>query len=133
AQHNAAEEEKRCDTRHAVCCREGGGVRQHRRQTILRARLPVWIASLLHAAKRLRSDRARRKKVYRLLHRKLVLHGVGVKEGNFQPTYVFPEEVKMLVRSVFSQNILDYPDPCHDQVLHVTVEDLHKLEIKCKV
>lgn len=35
-------------------------------------RLPVWIASLLHVAKRLRSDCARRKKVYRLLHRKLV-------------------------------------------------------------
>lgn len=35
-------------------------------------RLPVWIASLLRAAKRLRSDGARRKKVYRLLHRKLV-------------------------------------------------------------
>lgn len=35
-------------------------------------RLPVWIASLLRAAKRLKSDGARRKKVYRLLHRKLV-------------------------------------------------------------
>ncbi|TKS88097.1 hypothetical protein D9C73_022221 [Collichthys lucidus] len=92
--------------------------------------LPVWIASLLHVAKRLRSDCARRKKVYRLLHRKLMFHRVGVNEGNlFQPTYVYPEEVKMLVRSVFSQNILDYPDPCHDQVMHVTIEDLHKLEI----
>lgn len=35
-------------------------------------RLPVWMASLIHAAKRLRSDPARRKKVYRLLQRKLV-------------------------------------------------------------
>lgn len=33
-----------------------------------------------------------------------------------QPTYVYPEEVKMLLRSVFSQNICDYPDPCHDNV-----------------
>ncbi|TMS09202.1 hypothetical protein E3U43_014749, partial [Larimichthys crocea] len=139
AQHNGAEEERRCDTRHAVCCREGAGVRRRWRQTVLRASevterahrpahsseattphglecrlmqssdlvlstklhhrligatsqtslpsmtppmddyvdlccsfgLPVWIASLLHVAKRLRSDCARRKKVYRLLHRKL--------------------------------------------------------------
>lgn len=35
-------------------------------------RLPAWMASLLHVAKRLRSDCTRRKKVYRLLHRKLV-------------------------------------------------------------
>lgn len=35
-------------------------------------RLPVWIAPFLHVAKRLRSDCARRKKVYRLLHKKLV-------------------------------------------------------------
>ncbi|XP_076577742.1 uncharacterized protein LOC143314561 [Chaetodon auriga] len=92
--------------------------------------LPVWIASLLHAAKRLKSDCARRKKVYRLLQRKLMFHRVGVKEGNLcLPTYVYPEEVKMLLRSVFSQNICDYPDPCHNQVVYVTVEDLHKVDI----
>lgn len=46
-----------------------------------------------------------------------MFHRVGVKEGNLcQPTYVYPEEVKMLMRSVFSQDICDYPDPCHDQV-----------------
>lgn len=148
-------------------------------------RLPVWMASLIHAAKRLRSDPARRKKVYRLLQRKLVgsftqtnqyldiwwscnnynntvdnsnsyhassliypqglffhihshkqswisflffsfillsllfqmFHRVGVSEGNpRQPTYVYPEEVKMLIRSVFPLDVCDYPDPCHDQV-----------------
>ncbi|TDG97017.1 hypothetical protein EPR50_G00220910 [Perca flavescens] len=93
--------------------------------------LPVWMASLLHAAKRLRTDLARRRKVYRLLQRKLMFHRVGVKEGDlFQPTYVYPEEVKMLIRSVFSQDICDYPDPCHDQVVYLTVEDLHKVPIK---
>lgn len=46
-----------------------------------------------------------------------MFHRVGVKDGSLcQPTYVYPEEVKMLLRSVFSQNICDYPDPCHDQV-----------------
>ncbi|XP_034427734.1 coiled-coil-helix-coiled-coil-helix domain-containing protein 7 isoform X2 [Hippoglossus hippoglossus] len=93
-------------------------------------RLPVWIASLIHTAKRLRSDPARRKKVYRLLQRKLMFHKVGVSEGNLrQPTYVYPEEVKMLIRSVFPQNVCDYPDPCHDQVVRVTAEDLHKVKI----
>ncbi|KAM6908616.1 uncharacterized protein PEZ65_016846 isoform 2-T2 [Lycodopsis pacificus] len=92
--------------------------------------LPVWIASLLQAARRLKSDRARRKKAYRLLQRKLMFHRVGVKEGDlFQPTYVYPEEVKMLMRSVFSQDICDYPDPCHDQVVYLTLEDLHKVDI----
>ncbi|TNN61167.1 Coiled-coil-helix-coiled-coil-helix domain-containing protein 7 [Liparis tanakae] len=78
--------------------------------------LPAWIASVLHAAKRLRSDRARRRKAYRLLQRKLMVHGVGVKEGDrVQPTYVYPEEVKTLVRSVFPEDVRDYPDPRHDQ------------------
>uniref|UniRef100_A0A1A8HVG1 Uncharacterized protein n=1 Tax=Nothobranchius kuhntae TaxID=321403 RepID=A0A1A8HVG1_NOTKU len=92
--------------------------------------LPFWIASLLHATKRLRSDHARRKKVYRLLQRKLNLHRVGVRKGSqTQPTYVFPEEVKMLVRSVFPKDICDHPNPCHSNVVYITVEDLHALEI----
>ena len=46
-----------------------------------------------------------------------MFHKVGVSEGNLrQPTYVYPEEVKVLIRSVFPQNVCDYPDPCHDQV-----------------
>ncbi|KAK5849736.1 hypothetical protein PBY51_014045 [Eleginops maclovinus] len=91
-------------------------------------RLPVWIAPVLHAAKRLKSDHARRKKVYKMLQRKLMLHGVGVKKGVVcRPTYVYPEEVKRLIRSVFSEDIRDYPDPCHDQVVYLTVEDLHKV------
>ncbi|AWP20999.1 Hypothetical protein SMAX5B_001574 [Scophthalmus maximus] len=91
--------------------------------------LPMWMASLIHAAKRLRSDPARRKKVYRLLQRKLMFHRVGVSEGNpRQPTYVYPEEVKMLIRSVFPLDVCDYPDPCHDQVVYVTAEDLYKVD-----
>ncbi|GAA6219507.1 coiled-coil-helix-coiled-coil-helix domain-containing protein 7 isoform X1 [Lates japonicus] len=91
--------------------------------------LPVWIAPLIHTAKRLRNDHACRKKVYRLLQRKLMFHKVGVKEGDLsQPTYVYPEEVKLLIRSIFPQDICDYPDPCHDQVVYVTAEDLHKFE-----
>ncbi|KAM8822678.1 coiled-coil-helix-coiled-coil-helix domain-containing protein 7 isoform 1-T1 [Spinachia spinachia] len=92
--------------------------------------LPGWIASLLHAAKHLKSGRARRKKVYRLLQRKLMYHRVGVKEGDqCCPTYIYPEEVKQLIRSVFSQDICDYPDPCHDQVVYLTLEDFHKCNI----
>ncbi|CAL8322500.1 unnamed protein product [Boreogadus saida] len=78
--------------------------------------LPVWISPLIHAANRLRSDRARRRKAYRLLQRKLVFHNVGMKEeGECPPTYVYPEQVKTLIRSVFPEDICDYPDPCHQQ------------------
>ncbi|KAK5604266.1 hypothetical protein CRENBAI_020346 [Crenichthys baileyi] len=91
--------------------------------------LPVWIASLLHTAKRLRFDHARRKKVYRLLQRKLMFHRVGVKEDSQrQPTYVYPEEVKLLMRSAFPKDICDYPDPDHDHVVYITVEDLYNIE-----
>lgn len=45
-----------------------------------------------------------------------MFYGVGVKGNLCQPTYVYPEEVKMLIRSAFSQNICDYLDPCNDQV-----------------
>ncbi|CAL8398628.1 unnamed protein product [Arctogadus glacialis] len=90
--------------------------------------LPVWISPLIHAANRLRSDRARRKKAYRLLQRKLVFHNVGMKEvGECPPTYVYPQQVKTLIRSVFPEDICDYPDPCHQQVVYITMEDLHKL------
>ncbi|KAL3040514.1 hypothetical protein OYC64_011517 [Pagothenia borchgrevinki] len=92
--------------------------------------LPVWIASVLDAAKHLRSDHARRKKVYRILQRKLRFQGVGVKNGGvWKPTYVYPEEVKKLIRSVFSEDIRDYPDPWHDQVVYLTVEDMHKVNL----
>lgn len=151
------------------------------------SRLPGWVASLLCTAKCLKSDRARRKKFYRLLQRKLVgkslnqslisrskktktngwrsmwqlysmcwnddflnfllkplqcqtfrysqvfpfcyccsgsflivlsqfFHGIGVERNGGQPTYVYPAEVKKLLRSVFSQNICDYADPRHEKV-----------------
>lgn len=43
-------------------------------------------------------------------------HGFGVEADGGQPTYVYPAEVKRLLRSVFSQNICDYADPSHHQV-----------------
>lgn len=40
-----------------------------------------------------------------------------MKEGSLlKPTYVYPEEVKMLMRSAFPEGVCDYPNPCHDQV-----------------
>ncbi|KAF6722127.1 hypothetical protein FQA47_018442 [Oryzias melastigma] len=94
--------------------------------------LPVWIAALLQSAKRLRSDHSRRKKAYRLLQRKLISHRVGVKDKSLphqhQPTYVYPEEVKMLIRSAFPKDICGHPDPNHDEVVHITLEDLWKME-----
>jgi hypothetical protein len=54
-----------------------------------------------------------------------VFHNVGMKEeGECPPTYVYPEQVKTLIRSVFPEDICDYPDPCHQQVI-----PLHTLPI----
>lgn len=51
--------------------------------------------------------------------------GFGMKERRVcQPTYVYPKEVKMLLRSVFSENICDYPDPCRN---NVSVKCMHDL------
>lgn len=51
----------------------------------------------------------------------------GMKERHVcQPTYVYPKEVKMLLRSVFSENICDYPDPCHN---NVSVKFIHDLQL----
>ncbi|KAG7525083.1 hypothetical protein JOB18_021879 [Solea senegalensis] len=92
--------------------------------------LPMWIAPLIHRARRLRSDPARRKRVYRLIRRTLMFHKLGVKEGSVrQPTYVYPGEVKLLIRSVFPRHVCDFPDPSHDRVVYVTTEDLHKVMI----
>ncbi|XP_078794940.1 uncharacterized protein LOC144988427 [Oryzias latipes] len=93
------------------------------------SRVPVWIAALLQSAKRLRSDHSRRKKAYRLLQRKLISGRVGVKDRSLHPpTYVYPEEVKMLIRSAFPQDICSHPDPNHEEVVHITIEDLWKIE-----
>lgn len=46
-----------------------------------------------------------------------VFHKVGVKEEvHCPPTYVYPQEVKMLIRHMFPQDICNYPDPSHGQV-----------------
>ncbi|KAL4622947.1 rho guanine nucleotide exchange factor 4 isoform X1 [Arapaima gigas] len=93
--------------------------------------VPVWVASLLHTASRLRSDRARRKKVYKLIKCRLFQHRVGC-SGDVQvcPTYVFPAALKELVRTVFPQDVCNYPDPSHAKVIHVTLEDLNAISAK---
>lgn len=52
---------------------------------------------------------------------------IGIKEGHVcQPTYVYPEEVKMLLRSVFSKDICDYPNPSHN---NVSINSTHHLYV----
>ncbi|KAJ8014899.1 hypothetical protein DPEC_G00020570 [Dallia pectoralis] len=87
--------------------------------------IPLWVAPLLHAASRHRSDHARRKKAYRLIHRTLYHKGVGCQKGvGPYPTYVYPTELKQLLRTVFPEDVCDFPDPCHRQMVKVTMEDL---------
>lgn len=54
--------------------------------------------------------------VYLSLSSSQFFHGIGVERNGKQPTYIYPAEVKTLLRSVFSQNVCDYADPCHDKV-----------------
>ncbi|KAK6299209.1 hypothetical protein J4Q44_G00307190 [Coregonus suidteri] len=91
--------------------------------------IPLWVAPLLRAASRARSDHARRKKAYKLIQRKLYHQGVGCQKGDGgHPTYVYPTELKQLMRAVFPEDVCDYPDPCHAQVVQVTMEDLQGIE-----
>lgn len=101
--------------------------------------VPLWVGPLLHAASRLKNtDRLKRRKVYRLIQRQLVsvtLHfnlslalfwlilticwqlnnRVGCSTCD-KPTYVYPTELKEMVRSAFPKDICDYDDPCHKNV-----------------
>ncbi|GAA6096528.1 coiled-coil-helix-coiled-coil-helix domain-containing protein 7 isoform X1 [Tachysurus ichikawai] len=88
--------------------------------------VPLWVAPLLHTASRLQSDAARRRKVYRLIQRRLLHHGVGCGKLN-KPTYVYPEKVKQLIRAVFPEEICDYHDPQHQNVVTVTMEDMNSV------
>lgn len=46
-----------------------------------------------------------------------ILHKVGLNEGSvLPPTYVYPDQVKQLIRSVFPLGICNYPNPSHDRV-----------------
>ncbi|XP_048884174.1 uncharacterized protein LOC125750413 isoform X3 [Brienomyrus brachyistius] len=90
------------------------GMPEHSRQTRLKvpfakSSVPGWVASLLCAASRLKSDKARRKKTYKLIHHEL--------------------EVKGLIRTVFPKGVCDYPDPSHAEVVLLTVEDLSSLAV----
>ncbi|KAL7863167.1 hypothetical protein SRHO_G00121510 [Serrasalmus rhombeus] len=89
-------------------------------------RVPLWVAPLLHAASRLKTDQARRRKVYRLIQRQLIHHKVGCSRTD-KPTYVYPAELKQMIRAAFPGEICDYPDPCHDNVFTVTMNDLNRL------
>ncbi|XP_030621435.1 thiosulfate:glutathione sulfurtransferase-like [Chanos chanos] len=77
-------------------------------------------------AARLKTDPSRRKKAYRLIQRRLQHHSVGT-SGNFRPTYVYPVELKMLIRKVFPEGVCDYDDPSHDKVVIISMEDLKGL------
>ncbi|XP_048884173.1 uncharacterized protein LOC125750413 isoform X2 [Brienomyrus brachyistius] len=111
------------------------GMPEHSRQTRLKvpfakSSVPGWVASLLCAASRLKSDKARRKKTYKLIHHELFKHKVGCgKSHRNRPTYVYPQEVKGLIRTVFPKGVCDYPDPSHAEVVLLTVEDLSSLAV----
>ncbi|KAM9470116.1 uncharacterized protein Hap1MRO34_012186 [Clarias gariepinus] len=85
--------------------------------------VPLWVAPLLHAASRQKADPARRRRAYRLIQRRLLHHGVG-RDKLPKPTYVYPTEVKQLIRAAFPEKICDYHDPQHQNVIVVTMDDL---------
>ncbi|KAK9963020.1 hypothetical protein ABG768_006245 [Culter alburnus] len=69
----------------------------------------------------------KRRKVYRLIQRQLLNNRVGCStSGN--PTYVYPTELKEMVRSAFPKGICDYVDPCHKNVVAITLDDLKMME-----
>ncbi|XP_066505604.1 cilia-and flagella-associated protein 96 isoform X2 [Hoplias malabaricus] len=89
--------------------------------------VPLWVAPLLHAASRLKTDQARRRKVYRLIHRKLMHHKVGCSRLH-KPTYVYPAELRQIIRTAFPRDICDYQDPSHDNVSKMPPEGKSDME-----
>ncbi|KAG5853136.1 hypothetical protein ANANG_G00069880 [Anguilla anguilla] len=88
--------------------------------------IPLWVAPLLHAASRCKSDRARRRRTYKLIQHKLLHCKLGCStDEKFRPTYVYPLALKQLVRTVFPKEVCNYPDPNHAKVVTVTLEDLN--------
>ncbi|CAM2103446.1 unnamed protein product [Caretta caretta] len=53
--------------------------------------------------------------------------GIGLEKTKY-PTYIYPKELKNLMRSAFPAGVCNYPDPGHSKVVHVTLEDLHLLD-----
>ncbi|KAG5263995.1 hypothetical protein AALO_G00270970 [Alosa alosa] len=78
--------------------------------------IPLWLAPLLRVAGRLKTDRARRRSAYRFIQRQLYHHRVGCTDDNCNPTYIYPAELKELIRAVFPAEVCNYPDPCNEKV-----------------
>ncbi|CAM4569957.1 unnamed protein product [Lepidochelys kempii] len=53
--------------------------------------------------------------------------GIGLEKTKY-PTYIYPKELKNLMRSAFPAGVCNYPDPGHSKVVHVTLEDLRLLD-----
>ncbi|XP_077148481.1 uncharacterized protein LOC143809250 isoform X2 [Ranitomeya variabilis] len=86
-------------------------------------RVPQWVKSILEVSAKMKDDKLRRRKAYRMVRRQLWAAGIGLDRVSF-PTYVYPGNLKALIRSLFPENICNYPDPDHDKVVKVTMEDL---------
>ncbi|KAF4104709.1 hypothetical protein G5714_014040 [Onychostoma macrolepis] len=90
--------------------------------------VPLWVGPLLHAASRLKkTDRIKRRKVYRLIQRQL-LNRIGCSSRD-KCTYVYPAELKEMVRAAFPNDICDYEDPCHENVVAITMDDLKRMKL----
>ncbi|XP_064415732.1 uncharacterized protein LOC106704104 [Latimeria chalumnae] len=96
-------------------------------QATLQFGVPLWVVPILEEAAKLREDKARRQKAYRLIWTKLLKAGLGLEKAS-SPTYVYPLELKQLIRSVFPEGVCDYPDPEHSKVVQVTLAELHSLD-----
>ncbi|KAK2891248.1 hypothetical protein Q8A67_013891 [Cirrhinus molitorella] len=91
--------------------------------------VPLWVGPLLHAASRLKTtDRIKRRKVYRLIQRQLLNDRIGCSTCD-KPTYVYPAELKEMVRAAFPNDICHYEDPCHENVVAITMNDLKRMEL----
>ncbi|XP_074829751.1 uncharacterized protein LOC141999845 isoform X2 [Natator depressus] len=89
--------------------------------------IPLWVAPVLEQAATMKCDRSRRHQAYRLIRRRLWEGGIGLEKTKY-PTYIYPKELKNLMRSAFPAGVCNYPDPDHSKVVHVTLEDLHLLD-----
>ncbi|KAM4663000.1 uncharacterized protein O3C94_011313 [Discoglossus pictus] len=85
--------------------------------------VPQWVMSVLKEASKMKDDKLRRRQAYRLVRRQLWQAGIGLQHTPF-PTYVYPENLKTLIRTLFPGGVCNYPDPEHKKVVPVTMEDL---------
>ncbi|XP_020914370.1 uncharacterized protein LOC110251960 [Exaiptasia diaphana] len=51
---------------------------------------------------------------------------LGKTSDGKQPTYVYPESLKCVVRNIVSGNLVEKPDPTHARVYKVNIADLAK-------